>query len=395
MKETKGSKRYLYLLFSITIFFTLLLIFEFVLRNTHLFNAKISWAEPDPIVGWRYTPGYTYWYNKENDHPITGKINSFGWRDKEWSFKKPSNTYRIAVLGDSFVAAFQVELEKTFLAIAEQQLNEKCDIKIELMNFGQSGYTQTEEFLVLKNEVLQFSPDMVLLFFFPGNDIQDVRRETSVSSLRPYYRISPGGELILDTSFVNTRVFKIKSLINPLKQHSALISLLAERYNLYMRQRRINADVKKIAHNENETNIKRLPGYLSLCTTNPDPTYLKSYQLNKRLIRAMVDLCKAEGIRFMLVSINTPAYIPEIEKEYKSIDPTFNIYFFEDDLKEYARFLDIEYLGLQSIFRKHYETLRKKLHWGHWNYDGHRVVAAALREKLLSITDLKKDCKTQ
>lgn len=106
-------------------------------------------------------------FNKENDHPITGKINSYGWRDKELSLKKPQNTYRIAVLGDSLVEAFQVESDRTFLALTEQQLNEEHKLKVELMNFGHGGYTQSEELLVLENQVEQFSPDMVIVFFSP------------------------------------------------------------------------------------------------------------------------------------------------------------------------------------------------------------------------------------
>jgi len=115
--------------FSLFIFLIFLGILEIVLRTTHLFNAKISWSEPDHILGWRFTPGRKYWSNKENDHPITGRINSYGYRDKEWSLKKPPNTYRIAVLGDSFVEAFQVETKRTFLTLTEKQLNRKHNIK--------------------------------------------------------------------------------------------------------------------------------------------------------------------------------------------------------------------------------------------------------------------------
>ena len=96
------------ILVSFVIFFAFILTLELVLRATHLFGARISYSEPDPILGWRHTPKSKYWFYEENDHPITGRINSYGWRDKEWSLKKPENVYRIAVLGDSMVEAFQV-----------------------------------------------------------------------------------------------------------------------------------------------------------------------------------------------------------------------------------------------------------------------------------------------
>ena len=53
----------------------LILILEIVFRTTHVFGARISWREPDPILGWRSIPNSSYWYIKENDHPVSGKVN--------------------------------------------------------------------------------------------------------------------------------------------------------------------------------------------------------------------------------------------------------------------------------------------------------------------------------
>ena len=93
----------------------LLVILEITFRTTHLFGARISWTKPDALIANRYVPGAKYWHNIENDHPITGTINSHGWRDRERSLIKPSNTFRMACLGDSYLDAFQVELDSSFL----------------------------------------------------------------------------------------------------------------------------------------------------------------------------------------------------------------------------------------------------------------------------------------
>lgn len=376
----KLSKKIIATIFvSLVIFCLFILILEIVLRTTHLFGARVSWSKPDPILGWRYIPNSTYWCCKENDHPITGKINSYGWRDKEWVLKKSPNTYRIAIIGDSFVEAFQVESERTFLALTESELNKNFVQKVEIMNFGRAGFTQTEELLVLKNHVEQFSPDMVIVFFLPGNDIRDVNGETAHNFLHPFYHISENGELKLDTSSIEMSTMvksKIKRLAYRLDRYSALISLIYQRYDLY-RQPKAEERAKTADGN-------KLGGYLSLCTANPDSTYLKNYQLNKALIKAMAEYCKGKGIKFMLVTIDNGVYHPEEEKRYKFIDPTFDANYFEDDLGNYAVSLNIEYLGLQRTFRKAYENTGISLHWGHWNYQGHEVVADALVDKLKS-----------
>ena len=246
------------------------------------------------------------------------------------------------------------------------------------MNFGRSGFTQTEELLVLKNHVEQLSPDMVIVFFYPLNDIEEVSRETAFDLLRPFYIIAGKGELVLDTSFSKMPEFKTKCFVSKLKQHSALISIIGERYR----------DVA--ARKESKVlGVEILPSgidkYLSLCTANPDTKYYKNYQLNKILIKTMAEHCKQKGIPFMLVTIDNDAYRPEEENRYKSIDPTFDANYFEDDLGNYAVSLNIEYLGLQRAFRKAYENTGIPLHWGHWNYQGHEVVANALADKLKSV----------
>jgi len=359
------------------IFLCFIATLETLLRTTHLFGARISWAKPDHILGWRNYPHYKYWQDKENDHPITGRFNSYGWRDKEWSLQKPKGTYRIAVLGDSYVEAFQVEAERTFLSLTEKALNNNHGLKVELMNFGQSGFTQTEEYIVLQNDIINLSPDMVILFFLPGNDIEDISFKTNADPSRPFYIMDKDRKLALDTSFSQRTPFKVKSLISPIKNHSAIVSLLTERYNLYTRYR----ETKSVG--TNSTN--RIYQYLSLATSKPDATYSSNYQLNKILIKKMADFCKGKDISFMLVTIDIDAYKPERERYYKNIDPTFDANFFENDLMQFSKSINIEYIGLQRIFRKYYETTGTPLHWGHWNYEGHEVVANALTDKLRSI----------
>lgn len=372
------------ILFSLFIFLIFILLLEIIFRTTHLFGARVTWVEPNPLFGWQNIPNSKYWYHKENDHPITGRINSYGWRDKEWSLPKPQGSYRIAVLGDSFVEAFQVESNRTFLSLAEQQLNQKHNLKVELMNFGRAGATQSEELLILRNCTAKFSPDMVLLFFTPGNDIDELRRETAGNLLRPFFNISEKGKLILDASFSETRVFKIKTFIKPFKQHSALISLICERYNAYLIAKRAKTKTKSERYGRGNL-PKEIKGYLSLCTDNPELEYLTSYQLNKILIKAMSEYCKEKGMQFMLICVDIIVYIPENEKKYKEIDSTFNANFFEDDLENYAKLLNTEYLGLQRLFRRYYESNSVDLHWGHWNYHGHKAVGEALAHKLISI----------
>jgi hypothetical protein len=352
-----------------------LLVLEVFLRATHLFGARISWREPNPLIGWRSTPNSEYWYMKENDHPVTGRVNSFGWRDIERTLAKPEGTYRVAVLGDSFVEGLEVEFDSTFLVIAEKRLNAASARPIELMNFGRIGMTQSEELILLKEEVVRFSPDMVAMLFWPENDIRDIDRRTAINQVRPFYILSDSGELILDTSFTQSRQYKLKRILAPFKKRSVLLSFLLERYGFLrwrMREKQVEPSTKL---------PDKLYQSLSLYTTEPDPVYVENYRLNKLLINEMANFCKQRGIRFMLICA-TAVYKTEDQERKRKIDPSFNADFFDKDLRTFAESLHIDYLGLHKPFESHYRNTKRSLNWGHWNYEGHRVVADELSRKL-------------
>src|SRR6266545_2390723 len=66
----------------------------------------------DAQRGYSLRPNMEGWYRKEGESYV--RINSDGLRDREHSKVKPPNTFRITVLGDSFVEALQVPFEQSF-----------------------------------------------------------------------------------------------------------------------------------------------------------------------------------------------------------------------------------------------------------------------------------------
>src|SRR6266851_1141148 len=74
--------------------------------------------EPDEYIGWKGKPNKEAYYVKRRLVQYV-KINSHGFRDKERTYEKGKDVFRIVVLGDSFSEALQVPLEKTFPYILE------------------------------------------------------------------------------------------------------------------------------------------------------------------------------------------------------------------------------------------------------------------------------------
>jgi hypothetical protein len=92
------------------------------------------------------------------------KTNSQGLRDKEYSIHKPLNTFRVAVLGDSFTMAVGVDIESAFHSVLEDRLNrESSGIQYEFINFGVGGYVPRQILATLEYKALNYNPDLVLL----------------------------------------------------------------------------------------------------------------------------------------------------------------------------------------------------------------------------------------
>ena len=101
-------------------------------------------------------------------------INSFGFRGKEISLKKPTGTIRIAILGDSFVYGEGENDYNTLSWHLERLLNKNYPPnRFEVLNAGRFGWSICNELEFYKDYVKKFNPDIVILAY-SWNDILDL-----------------------------------------------------------------------------------------------------------------------------------------------------------------------------------------------------------------------------
>ncbi len=357
------------LLLAVCAFAIMLGVVEVVLRTTHLFGARVSWTQPDPWIGWRHTPGRAYWFFQENDHAIQGRINAMGWRDRERTRTKPAGTTRVAVIGDSYVEGLQVELDSTFVAIAERLANARGAGHYEFMNFGRSGAGPMEEYIVLERDVLACNPDIVVFLFTPSNDIAGMNPATTETLLRPFGSFDAADSLRIDNSFRNSKAFRIREYMNPFKQHSALVSLVAERYNA--------GRVAAGAASFRGAREHALTGERSLMTAHADSVFAVNYALSKQVLANAARVCTSRGVAFMLMSVPI-VYDDEQVASLRAIDASFDAMFFDRDLAAMADSTGTAFVPLTEAFLTRRRATGQPLYWAHWNYPGHRLVGESL-----------------
>ena len=123
---------------------------------------------PSKISGllWEPTPGA--------DVKVDGvryKVNSKGLRDYEYFMEKPEGVFRIAVMGDSVTWGY-TEMENTYPKILEKELKRIYrNRKFEILNFGIQGIDLQHHLGLLREKVVQYKPDLVVL----GYCLNDIR----------------------------------------------------------------------------------------------------------------------------------------------------------------------------------------------------------------------------
>ena len=128
----------------------------------------VLFLQPERTVGWTQVPRLewtwagTQWYAK--DFSVRVRTNSLGFRDLERTPAKPEGTVRVALLGDSFVEAVQVPLEKTAGQLLEGRLNAAGGSpRFEVLNFGISNYGVGQYLLAWERFVSDFEPEVVVV----------------------------------------------------------------------------------------------------------------------------------------------------------------------------------------------------------------------------------------
>lgn len=101
-------------------------------------------------------------------------INSFGFRDKEYSPTKPDETLRIAVVGDSVTFGKGVDQDKTYAKVLERKLNGDCTQHIEVLNFGVYAYNTFREYAAIKEQVMHFNPDLIVMLYVLNDPELDI-----------------------------------------------------------------------------------------------------------------------------------------------------------------------------------------------------------------------------
>jgi hypothetical protein len=150
-----------------------------------------------PVLGKTYRPDHeTTMFVNEAGREISLRFNREGFRGKNLPYEKEQGVRRLAVLGDSFVAAIGCEESDTSVAVLQDLLQRShSEVTWEAMNFGVSGSSTGQQIVLFREIVSRYDPDLVLVAFYIGNDFADNSSEMSTVP-RIYFQLDEAGNLV-------------------------------------------------------------------------------------------------------------------------------------------------------------------------------------------------------
>ena len=334
------------------------------------------------------------WYDKEGRAYI--EINSDGYRDVEHEREKQPGVFRIAVLGDSFTEARQVDLEQTFFRIAEGKLNARGESarRVEFLSFGVGGYSTLQELLTLRRDALSFEPDLVLLAFTIGNDISDNSKRLSRDGFRPF-SVPRDGELQLDDSFRRMSLPNVRrGVLLWGVQHSKLCELVNQ-----VRRRRwaaVERDSAAQAAGASLGEAEEVGIFSPSYAPPPNPEWEEAWQITEDLLVRLHEESAAAGARFALVTLTNSVHVhpdPEMRARIAASLGVEDLYYPERRLSALGKSTGFPVITLsgplleavqaapEALWLHGFESTR--LGRGHWNADGHRLAGEVLARELL------------
>jgi lysophospholipase L1-like esterase len=364
-----------------------LILSEFALRLLGYSN-PVLWTYDD-VLGSRLYPGAEGWFRSEGEAYI--KISGAGLRDREHAVTKPPNTLRIAVLGDSMSEALQVPEEKAFWSVLERQLKSciAAGKQIEVINFGVSGYGTAQELLTYSHRAAQYSPDVTILAFYAGNDIRNNSRQLEPNKLRPFFKLTNDGTLVIDNAFRSDPAYvSFKSTFEFRKKFFEF------RTFQLLRQLKAMVDAARENRLKGATEANLEAGSDDL-VFSPPPTrdWSDGWRITERLIVALRDTVVASGGRFVAVSIPIGIQAhpdPDVRMRFMRAAELNDLWYPDKRMEALAAREGVDVITLGKNFQSYAEKTGSYLYGfentrlgsGHLNENGHRLIGEALAQHL-------------
>jgi hypothetical protein len=233
------------------------------------------------------------------------RTNYEGFPSDEHSIEAAPDTFRMAVMGNSFAEGFDVVYEKKMTSLMKELLPETYDGRhIEIMNFAVGGYSIAEQLLMYREFVQKYNPDLVVLSSYVGWDFSTNVRFVPKRKLileGKFEDITPETMLEARKEFDDTQRNLKTKLVEELQILRHAITVIRENDTLYEIAIRLGL-LNRPFTEEAADYLVSVWGYM-----DPDSgEHMEIMEFTADVIARLAELVEADGAKFAFTLI--PSY---------------------------------------------------------------------------------------
>lgn len=307
-------------------------------------------------------------------------FNKKGMRGGDIPYENADKRKRLLFLGDSFLTSVQVGLEDHFVTLLDRELNSEVKNGVEIISYGVGGWDNVQELIYLKNEGYRYKPDIVVIFFYIGNDINGNYGRWFHENLGQYTQRED-----IDLNY------RLKEKTNPVK--------LFKEFFL-QRSHFLNAVYKATSSSKFRDMLRGLNrkiGVIEIPELDKSAESLsaserieKGWDITFKLMDLLKDYCSLHNMRLVYVIIppDGQIYPDHLQEEFKAIQR--DNWGCDNAQPRAIKALEekgIDYIDLTPYFKKEAEKNKAILLYMkddlHWTKAGHRFLADILNNYLL------------
>jgi SGNH hydrolase-like domain, acetyltransferase AlgX len=336
----------------------------------------------DPVVGKRFLPGFAARIHvPECGCEVDVRFDREGLRGPDRPYAKPPGVKRVAVVGDSMVAAVATAEEKTLAGRLERLLAaSRPAAKWEVMNAGVSSSSTGSELALYRAVLERYASDVLVLVFWVGNDLADNSFELTRAP-RLYFDLDASGRLV-----------KLPFAFEP----SPIAGWLDRWSRFYVWQK---AAFRQLRGSVHAATRGLEPVDLVFAEPEPEPV-AHAWAITAALLRAFREETAARGTALVLVAAPSAVQVyddlwSELEGRAGLEDTRISREHPEARLAGIAGHEGIPFLALLPAFRgaapgRASTRPREQLYYEgrfHWNDAGNALAARTVHELLLTVVE--------
>jgi hypothetical protein len=326
----------------------------------------------DPVAGKLFKADEEVHWTNHAEFWVRERVNSLGFLDREPVIPKPAGTFRILVLGDSFVEAKQVPIAKKVQVLLEQKLRAAFPGRaIDVVAMGYSGIGQSAELSFYEAFGARLQPDLVIALVV-SNDFAN--NSAVIESIRYGWHPRHPPAMFYDADLETQEVRRIDIDMDWTKyiMHKATANAEMD-YTARTAILRRDPAIARLLEGWPEDSVMTVDALF--CTDSPLPLVRQADANTRYAFRQLAELGKRDGFNVLVVAAeNVTTLCQEMSTTPNGLMHRLRAATDAAGLELYDLYPAFAALGNPEAGRFPLDR--------HWNETGHALAAAAIAEYL-------------